>query len=321
LKIGLKVKFVIYLIPLILLICAVFLFFHLSKVDYLVRSNLRDAGQELVRDLSYSSRTAIVKGDVELFLPLVRGILEEQELVLISFYNFSGEVIFAEERKDTIEKRMPNSVLEKLSATKVPFCLENSAGQEEVYDCYAPVWDQPKESVVGYSRVALGLGGVYRARQEAISQSILIAFLVLVLGFFASFFLAERMVAPIRTFIKGVHKIGQGNLNYRFRIKTGDEIEELAGAFNKMTERLQQSTRQLQEAKDVLEIRVKARTRELEELAEGLNEQVDERTKELRQRIEELERFHKLTVGRETRMMELKKELKSLKEKFKKKDV
>ncbi|MDD4990348.1 MAG: PAS domain-containing protein [Candidatus Pacebacteria bacterium] len=48
---------------------------------------------------------------------------------------------------------------------------------------------------------------------------------------------------------------------------------------------------------------------EFKTLQEGLEEKVRERTKELQERLSELERFHRLTVGRELKMIELKKEL------------
>jgi len=67
---------------------------------------------------------------------------------------------------------------------------------------------------------------------------------------------------------------------------------------------------QIQESKTTLEIKVGARTKELKELTENLDEQVKERTKELQEKVSELEKFYKLTVGRELKMMELKKKLK-----------
>lgn len=72
-------------------------------------------------------------------------------------------------------------------------------------------------------------------------------------------------------------------------------------------------TKDLEEARATLEIRVKARTRELEELAAGLEQKVKERTRELQERVEELERIHRLTVGRELKMIELKEEIAKLK--------
>jgi len=56
---------------------------------------------------------------------------------------------------------------------------------------------------------------------------------------------------------------------------------------------------------------------EVKALQENLEKKVKERTKELQVRIEELERFHRLTVGRELKMVELKKETQRLKKEIK----
>ena len=65
--------------------------------------------------------------------------------------------------------------------------------------------------------------------------------------------------------------------------------------------------------KEILEEKVQERTKELEtakDIAEG-------RAKEIEKRKEDLEKFYKLTVGRELRMIELKKQIKELEEKTK----
>jgi hypothetical protein len=68
----------------------------------------------------------------------------------------------------------------------------------------------------------------------------------------------------------------------------------------------------MEEARMALEIKVLARTRELREIAGGLGNKIEERTAELKEKIKELERFNKLAVGRETKMIELKKEIEGL---------
>jgi len=67
-----------------------------------------------------------------------------------------------------------------------------------------------------------------------------------------------------------------------------------------------------------LEIKVEARTRELRELTEGQEEMIKERTKELQEKINELEKFSRLAVGRELKMVTLKEEIEKLKKELEK---
>jgi len=78
------------------------------------------------------------------------------------------------------------------------------------------------------------------------------------MALFASFFLARRVIQPVRILREGVERIGSGDLSYRLDLKTGDEIEVLADEFNKMTS-------QLRESYSNLEQKVKIRTQELTE--------------------------------------------------------
>ncbi|MDP3093786.1 MAG: hypothetical protein Q8N16_03410 [bacterium] len=70
--------------------------------------------------------------------------------------------------------------------------------------------------------------------------------------------------------------------------------------------------------KSALEAKVAERTKELKELSESLDQQVKEKTEKLEDKIEELERFNKLVIGRELKMVELKEEIESLKTELKK---
>ena len=80
----------------------------------------------------------------------------------------------------------------------------------------------------------------------------------LVFAIGVSLLLAQRMVTPIRALQEGAARIGEGNLEQQIVVRTGDELEELAGQFNSMA-------RQLQESYAGLEQKVEARTRELSE--------------------------------------------------------
>jgi phosphoserine phosphatase RsbU/P len=58
--------------------------------------------------------------------------------------------------------------------------------------------------------------------------------------------LARRISRPILALNAGARVIGAGDLDFKLKVKTGDEIEDLAGAFNKMTADLKLHIAQLQ---------------------------------------------------------------------------
>ena len=80
----------------------------------------------------------------------------------------------------------------------------------------------------------------------------LVAFVLIVLIFFSS----RLITAPIKELTKGALEISKGNLSYRIKIKTRDEIAELAAGFNEMAGRLKQYYADLEQ-------KVKDRTKEL----------------------------------------------------------
>ena len=97
--------------------------------------------------------------------------------------------------------------------------------------------------------------------QASVQRTLILIFLGVALSVVASVILARRMVRPIRDLGEGATRIGAGELGYQLDVKTGDELESLAGEFNRMTARLQESYA-------TLEQRVEERTAELSEALE-----------------------------------------------------
>jgi methyl-accepting chemotaxis protein len=124
------------------------------------------------------------------------------------------------------------------------------------------------------------------------------------------FVLFKIIIRPVKELTHLCNEMRRGKLVARPIQSDIQEIDNLTVAFNKMISDLREYKTRLEETKDILQIKVKARTKELEELAESLEEKVNQRTEELQERIDQLEKFHKLTVGRELKMIELKKEIK-----------
>ncbi|MCX6764325.1 MAG: PAS domain S-box protein [Candidatus Nealsonbacteria bacterium] len=102
----------------------------------------------------------------------------------------------------------------------------------------------------------------------------------------------------------------------RARSELEQRVKERTRDLEQKTSELEKAKMAIEEAKNILEVKVAARTRELKELNEKLEEKVGQRTKELQEKLNELDKWYRLTVGRELKMIELKEEINKFKKRM-----
>jgi signal transduction histidine kinase len=89
------------------------------------------------------------------------------------------------------------------------------------------------------------------AHVEILKRSALVFLVVgLFIGAAIIAWVSQKITSPIQELRKDVATIGAGNLEHRAKIRTGDEIEELAAEFNRMTDALQNSYATLEQQVD-----------------------------------------------------------------------
>lgn len=120
---------------------------------------------------------------------------------------------------------------------------------------------------------------------------IIVSFLLLGIALYS---LVAFFLKPIKSLLEGVREISKGNLDYAVNVRSGDELGDLASAFNQMT------------------VDLKKNKQALEGYSKKLEQQVAERTATLSQKMGEFERMNKLMVDRELKMVELKKKIDEL---------
>jgi PAS domain S-box-containing protein len=87
----------------------------------------------------------------------------------------------------------------------------------------------------------------YAPLAELVAKVLLFGVLVLAVLWGTGVIVARRIARPIRLLHDGVREIGSGRLERRLELKTGDEIEGLAEAFNLMATNLQRSFAQIEQ--------------------------------------------------------------------------
>ena len=126
-----------------------------------------------------------------------------------------------------------------------------------------------------------------QARAIAASYTALAGIFFLGLFWLTARLIRNLITKPLDHLHEGAVRIGSGELDYRLNLDSRDEFEKVADSFNSMAERINTSH-------------------------ENLHELVEDRTRELNERLAELEVFNNTMVGREKRMVELKKEINDL---------
>ena len=166
---------------------------------------------------------------------------------------------------------------------------EHSLAQEVETRTISQLLVKAQEAITNaFQLTALSRTKVIAAQERS---GLLVALFILLLLAFAAgamFIINQTVIKPLVLLHKGTEVIAGGNLDYNVDIQTKDEIGQLSRSFNEMAGKLKASY-------------------------SGLEEKVKERTKVLEEKTAELERMNKLMVGRELKMIELKKEIEELK--------
>ncbi len=138
------------------------------------------------------------------------------------------------------------------------------------------------------------LGEAFAPIYDSLFRTVILMLLGLVLAVSAGLFFARRIAKPVQAIREGAERIGAGDLASRIDIHTGDELETVAGQFNDMAGKLEESYANLEQkvVERTAELRtamgqIEAQSAELE----GWNKELESRVAD---QVEELERMGRL---------------------------
>lgn len=110
---------------------------------------------------------------------------------------------------------------------------------------YAPIYNSQGKVVA-----AIGLdisAESIRGMQLLLAKKILwVLILGIIISLLMSWLIARGITQPLHSLTLGVREVGRGNLEKKVSVKSRDEVQELANAFNKMTDGLREAQEKLQ---------------------------------------------------------------------------
>lgn len=246
---------------------------------------------ELVRG---STRHSMLLNQKEDTYHIIRTIAEQQGIEKVRIYNKEGTIIFSaddSEINQTVDMKneacymchaSTEAIIHEPTTTQRRRIFKGGDGsrllgfvtaiknEESCYtaDCH---YHNKSETLLGTLDVIISLKTsdqmVQNQRSAMISTNIaLTLFLALSVGVFIWFFVH----IPAQRIIVGTKEISSGNLDYKIKTLTKDEMGLLAHSFNKMTEDLSEAKQEITEWSNELERRVNQKTEELKKTQERI---------------------------------------------------
>lgn len=205
-----------------------------------------ETGFRLADVFARSSVQAVVSDDYLVMQHVVNGISSDRRVRTAMLLGEDGSVL-VHTRAIERGKRYVDPESVRAAQTMGPLLqrYDTSDGQP-VYDFAVPVYvlDQKRATARVVLSIEHELAQIARTRNVIL----VIGVAVLAVGLAWAIRRAKGIVRPVEALVAGTREIGRGNLTHRIPIEAGDELGQLALAFNRMTaslEALMETSREL----------------------------------------------------------------------------
>jgi len=225
--ISLRVKFTLFLSVFLVAILIVTGQVIISKLRPYLEIELKKKGEALVANLASNAAESVLIGDEMLLASYMDKVKNDSSVVFAGVYNSKGLLLSHTDMK--LLKGSPD-----LSDNLI-LSLEENAEFKVIKVTSSLIASKKK---IGYVVVGFSDEEIQKAVSNIRSIILTITLLVLIAGILFSIFSIGYSLRAVNLLSEGVRKIGSGNLDFKVKVKTGDELEKFADAFNEMTANL-----------------------------------------------------------------------------------
>ena len=134
---------------------------------------------------------------------------------------------------------------------------------EEGFISERPARDAGQLTPLGRATFVFSLAETNAAIMETLKTTLLVATLIAMAMVVILMVGLRRFITPLLVLVRGIRELSAGRLSHRVNITRGDELGELAGAFNDMAQNLEKSRERLEDYNQNLEETVRWRTEAL----------------------------------------------------------
>jgi CheY-like chemotaxis protein/signal transduction histidine kinase len=229
--VSIAAKVYMFAIVLILLANGFLAWFFSRHETGALSKELDERAAAITNNLAHNCEYGALVGNQEELTRLVEGILKEKDIAYAHIKDKDGKMIL--QRGET-----KNRSLEVKEFT-API-ITKPASKEEIQLDILPAADKKgKTEMIGQVTVGMSLAQLHqKTNQIKAVIALVIAIIILITGVGAYLGIRYFSTRPLKRLIKGIDRMGKGDLGSRITIQTADEVGQLAESFNRMAENL-----------------------------------------------------------------------------------
>ncbi len=302
---SLATKFNLLTIGLILVTAVgISIFLIRNQISHSYR-NLLNHGLSVAAMVSQNSEYGIYAEDKETIGQIVKSLAVDVDIAYVCLYKKKRKLIC---EKFKSEIKMPTLHHYKKSYRSLKILDEEFVNKKDglrYVDIVAPVVSAIdsasaevlgndrgviQQNIIGYVQLGITQEGLRKRVRQIIVSTAYFTVICVVVGVAVTLFLTRRITSPIRELNIATQKISEGILEQHIKIKSRDEISDLAQAFNHMLERLRAYRSQVDERTKQLVLTNQKMAKEINE-RKRVERVLELKTKELGRSNSELEQF------------------------------
>ena len=279
---SIKIKFIIFNTFLTVLLA-----FGLGVLSVIsIRNLLMKEAEKRVMGLAHALAQAAAGEnslkDESSILAAIQDMMKQEDILMVSVSDAQG-VIIAHSDIRKVEKATHISLDERIRYDRqndpphieISVPIRTAGAKEEEFlfggDQAGGAGDGSRE-IIGYAQIEINLSKVDQIVKKMTFTILAIIAGAILVAMILVFRVLDALLSPLHALKRGVEAFGLGNLGFRVRAVSNDEIADLSRSFNRMADKLQATLDDLKASKETTE-----------ELNRNLEEKVKERTRELEQ--------------------------------------
>ncbi|MCK5376781.1 MAG: PAS domain-containing protein [Acidobacteria bacterium] len=236
-RLGLKGRFVAFVMATTIAFGVVLTALAVRTQNDRLRHELVERGKLLTTVIAANATDAMALLEVRELRRLLAEVLDQENVLEAVAFDEDGRV-YTDGTLENPSKHTPIGEAERRHTIASDALLVEFSG--DVMTVTRPVWLGGRP--LGGVRLRYSLAGLARDQAVLARRTAMVGAVFTVLAVLAAALLTEAVTRPLKEVIRATRSLARGEAVPTLRVRTSDEVGELAAAFNEMTRRLRETT-------------------------------------------------------------------------------